>query len=155
MTLQEMRLSMQDILETAAEGGSFRTFVAAIRSANLASVLQYTRCLTLLAPTDDAFTSLPPGMIRRLLDPRHREDLAELIMAHIFVDVLSLRDLSRRESVKTLGDQILTIEGDELEMTIGQAQVIRGDIVASNGLIHVVDRVILPWTPAECSAFGD
>jgi uncharacterized surface protein with fasciclin (FAS1) repeats len=144
MTLTEKRLSMQDILETAAEAGSFRTFVAGVRSTHLNSVLQYTRCLTLLAPTDDAFASLPAEMIRHLLEPDHREEMGQLILGHILVDLLCVQDLARRESIVSLGDRKLDIQPRDGKVRIAGASILCGDIVASNGIIHVIDKVLVP-----------
>lgn len=155
MLLKEKRYSMQDILETAAEAGSFRTFVAGVRAANLASILQYTRCLTLLAPTDDAFTSLPSGMIRQLLDRRHEELLCKLILGHILVDLLSISDLSNRTSIRTLGDSVLNIHGANGNVLLGGANVLRGDIIAANGIIHVIDKVLLPFSQEELKELQD
>ena len=147
--------STPDLAELAAGAGTFTTLLAAVEAAGLGGVLEGEEALTVLAPTDEAFAALPNGALDELLLPENRETLARILKDHVLAGDLSARDLARREAVSALSGSELpvAIEGGGLE--IGGARVLQNDLEASNGSIHVIDRVLLIDPPASARPAAD
>jgi transforming growth factor-beta-induced protein len=134
-----------DIVDTAIAAGDFETLVAAVSAAGLVDALRGDGPFTVFAPTDDAFAALPDGTIDALLaDPEG--DLTQILLYHVVPGAVMAADVTDGLEAETLqGSTVLfTIEGDVV--MINEANIIATDIVASNGVIHVIDAVILPPT---------
>ena len=136
--------SFDNIVTTADKAGSFKTLIAAAKAAGLVDVLSGEGPLTVFAPTDEAFSKLPPGTLEMLLKPENKDTLAAILKYH----VVSGRVFSP-EAVK-LG-QAATVQGDTVKITSGakgvkinDASVVTADLDASNGVIHIIDSVLLP-----------
>ena len=135
---------MKNIVEIAVEAGSFNTLVAAVKAAGLAETLQGTGPFTVFAPTDTAFAKLPAGTVEALL--ADKEKLASILTYHVVSGKVLAADI-----VKTNGATPTTVNGLPLDIVVRDgkvfvngAQVVTADILASNGVIHVIDSVLLP-----------
>ncbi|MCQ1536852.1 fasciclin domain-containing protein [Methanosarcina sp. KYL-1] len=132
---------MKNIVETAIQAGAFNTLVQAIKAADLVETLSIEGPFTVCAPTDEAFSKLPSGTIDSLL--KDKESLKQVLLYHVASGQAMSRDIVKLKSVKTL-------QGEELKIDIthgvkvGDAQVTQPDIECSNGVIHVIDRVLIP-----------
>lgn len=135
-----------NILDTAAKAGSFKTLGAAIKAAGLEDVLQGPGPFTVFAPTDEAFANLPPGTLDSLLKPENKEKLRSILTYHVIPADVSAERAMQTPSVKTVNGQMLKLTRDaDGRLTInGKAHVIKTDIKASNGVIHVIDAVLMP-----------
>ncbi len=130
-----------DIVDTAVDAGSFTTLVAAVEAAGLVDTLKGEGPFTVFAPTDEAFAALPEGTVEALLaDP---EALAAILTYHVVPGAVMSTDLSDGMTATTVNGQDITI-GTEGGVTVNDANVVTADIEASNGVIHVIDAVILP-----------
>jgi uncharacterized surface protein with fasciclin (FAS1) repeats len=130
-----------DIVDTAVANGSFTTLVAAVEAAGLVETLKGEGPFTVFAPTDDAFAALPEGTVEALLaDP---EALAAILTYHVVAGKVMSGDLSDGMTAATVNGADITI-GTEGGVTVNEANVVAADVEASNGVIHVLDAVILP-----------
>ncbi|MDH3978299.1 MAG: fasciclin domain-containing protein [Gammaproteobacteria bacterium] len=132
-----------DIVVVATEAGSFNTLLAAATAAELVEALQGEGPLTVFAPTDEAFAALPPGTVDNLLLPENKEQLQAVLLYHIVPGKVMSSDLSGTINAETLQGstiEIVVAEG----VTVNGATVVVADVEASNGVIHVIDAVILP-----------
>lgn len=133
----------KDIVDTAAEAGSFETLLAAATAAGLVDTLKGDGPLTVFAPTDEAFAALPAGTLEDLLKPENKEQLASILTYHVVPGKVMSTDLTDDMTAQTAqGDEIM-IDLDNGVM-VNDANVVSADIEASNGVIHVIDKVILP-----------
>jgi uncharacterized surface protein with fasciclin (FAS1) repeats len=133
-----------DIVDVAARAGSFETLLAAAEAAGLVDALQGDGPLTVFAPTDDAFSALPAGTVQRLLRPENREELRRLLSYHVVPGAVFAADLAGRTSrPRTLAGLRVSVDGRQ-GVSVNTARVITADVRASNGVIHVIDRVLLP-----------
>ena len=128
-----------DIVTTAVEAGQFKTLAAALGAAGLVETLQGEGPFTVFAPTDDAFAQLPEGTVEELLKPENREKLQAVLTYHVVAGKIMAGDVLKAMEVETLQGSSAPIG-----LTIGGANIIKTDINCSNGVIHVIDRVILP-----------
>jgi len=133
-----------DIVATAVEAGSFNTLVAAVEAAGLVEALQGDGPFTVFAPTDEAFAKLPAGTLESLLKPENKGKLTAILTYHVAPGRLLASDVVSRESIETLNGQQPVINANGHGVKIDQANVIKTDIVTANGVIHVIDEVILP-----------
>ncbi len=137
------------IVETAVEAGSFETLVAAVEAAGLAETLSGDGPFTVFAPTDEAFAALPEGTVEALLDDI--PTLTAILTYHVAPGALSAGDVAGSESIETVFGQAITVDtGDGVR--VDGAAVTTADIACSNGVIHVIDAVILPKDLAETAA---
>jgi uncharacterized surface protein with fasciclin (FAS1) repeats len=134
----------QDIVATAVAAGSFKTLVAAVQAAGLAETLQSKGPFTVFAPTDDAFAKLPKGTLEELLKPENKDKLAGILTYHVVSGRVMAKDVAGASSVKTVNGQSLAITVRDGAVRVDGANVVKTDIVCSNGVIHVIDSVILP-----------
>jgi uncharacterized surface protein with fasciclin (FAS1) repeats len=134
----------KDIVDTAVEAGSFGTLVAAVQAADLVETLKGTGPFTVFAPTDEAFAKLPEGTVENLLKPENKEKLQSILTYHVVPGKVMAKDAVSLTSAKTVNgkDFKITKSGDDL--MIDNAKVIKTDIMATNGVIHVIDQVIMP-----------
>jgi uncharacterized surface protein with fasciclin (FAS1) repeats len=135
-----------NVVETAAEAGVFNTLLAAAAEASLAGALAETDNITVFAPTDEAFAALPAGTVESLLLEENRDQLVAILTYHVLPRELRSTDLPGRTiSVRTLntGDN-LGVTKSHGSVTVDGANVVTADIQASNGVIHVIDAVLIP-----------
>lgn len=145
VSLSAMAGSMKsDIVETAAEAGTFKTLLAAAEAAGLVGTLKGDRPLTIFAPTDEAFAKLPAGTVENLLKPENKDQLTAVLTYHVVPGKVMAGDVVGLDQATSVqGDTIdISINGDSV--MVDAANVIATDIQASNGVIHVIDSVILP-----------
>ena len=133
----------KDIVDTAVAAGSFETLVAAVQAAGLVETLKGDGPFTVFAPTDEAFAALPEGTVEDLLKPENKETLASILTYHVVPGKVMSGDLSNNMMAGTVqGDKItIMTEGG---VTVDGANVVQADIETSNGVIHVIDGVIMP-----------
>jgi len=133
-----------DLVQTAIEAGSFSTLVAAVEAAGLVEALEGEGPLTVFAPTDEAFAKLPAGTLDTLLLPENRDALVAILTYHVAPGRLSAADVVGRDGIDTLNGARAAIAVADGAVTIDGATITATDIEASNGVIHVIDTVILP-----------
>lgn len=133
-----------NIVEVANKTGAFKTLLAAAETAGLVDALQGDGPLTVFAPTDDAFAKLPYGTVEDLLKPENKEKLATILRYHIISGKVAAKDAVQVESAQTLTGGPVNISLRDGRLTINNANVILNDVEASNGIIHVIDTVLLP-----------
>lgn len=136
--------STKNIVETAVAAGNFKTLVAAVQAADLAAALQSPGPLTVLAPTDEAFAKLPPGTVETLLKPENKQQLIDILKYHVIPGAAPAKTVVTLSGAKTLNGQRIDIAADDQGVRIDGANVSATDIHCSNGIIHVIDSVILP-----------
>lgn len=134
-------LNQQDLLQTAASAGVFGTLLGAIKAADLEGTLNGPGPFTLFAPTDDAFAKLTEEERRGLLDDKDK--LRSVLAYHIVPGRLSVRDVAAMSSTTTLDGKALDIESSD-GVKVNGATVVQPDVMASNGIIHVIDTVLMP-----------
>jgi len=136
--------SEMDIVDTAVSAGSFTTLVAAVQAAGLVDTLKGDGPFTVFAPTDEAFAKLPEGTIAELLKPENKGRLQGILTYHVVSGSVMAADVVKLSSAKTVQGQQVDVSVSDGAVTIDNANVIKTDIHASNGVIHVIDSVILP-----------
>jgi uncharacterized surface protein with fasciclin (FAS1) repeats len=132
-----------DIVDVAVGAGSFNTLVAAIKAAGLVDTLKGAGPFTVFAPTDEAFAKLPAGTVEDLLKPENKAKLVAILTYHVVAGKVMAADVAGLSSAKSLQGGELSIDTSS-GVKIGGATVIKADIPASNGVIHVIDTVLLP-----------
>ncbi len=133
-----------NIVETAAAAGQFETLIAAAKAAGLAGVLSGDGPLTIFAPTDEAFGALPAGTIESLLKPENKQKLAGILQYHVIAGSVGSDALSDGDVLEMVSGGSARVTESEEGFTIEGARIVSTDIDASNGLVHVIDRVIMP-----------
>jgi uncharacterized surface protein with fasciclin (FAS1) repeats len=133
----------QDIVGVASTAGTFNTLVAAVKAAGLADTLQGPGPFTVFAPTDEAFAKLPAGTVESLLKPENKQKLAAILTYHVIPGKVMAADVKTMQA-KTVNGQSLAIEARNSGVTVNGANVIATDVAATNGVIHVIDTVVLP-----------
>ena len=133
----------EDIIAVASGAGSFKTLVAAVKAAGLVETLQGSGPFTVFAPTDEAFAKLPEGTVADLLKPENKAKLVGILTYHVVPGKVMAADVKTMKA-KTVNGQELDIKAADGKVTINDAKVIKTDISASNGVIHVIDSVVLP-----------
>jgi len=134
----------KDIVDTAVNAGSFNTLVTAVKSADLVETLKGKGPFTVFAPTDDAFAKLPAGTIETLLKPENRDKLQSILTYHVVPGKVMAGDVVKLDSATTVNGKDLDIRMNGVSVMIAGAKVIKTDILCSNGVIHVIDTVMLP-----------
>lgn len=134
----------KNIVETAAAAGQFQTLITAAKAAGLAGALTGEGPLTVFAPTDDAFNALPAGTIEALLRPENKDALARILKFHVLAGRVGSDALADGVRVETLAGPSAKISAAGKGFTIEGARIVATDIGASNGVVHVIDRVIMP-----------
>jgi uncharacterized surface protein with fasciclin (FAS1) repeats len=133
-----------DIVDVAVEAGSFQVLAKALSAAGLVDALKSEGPFTVLAPTDEAFARLPDGTIEELLKPENLDQLKRILTRHVLAGKATAADVVKLEKVETLSGDVLMIAANEDGIAIGNAKVLKTDVMASNGVIHVIDSVLLP-----------
>ena len=133
-----------DIVDTAVGAGSFTTLVAAVKAADLVGTLKSPGPFTVFAPTDAAFKKLPRGTLASLLKPENKDKLVKILTYHVVPGRVMAADVAGKVTA------VATVEGDKVHVNgkhgvrVNNARVVKADIVADNGVIHVIDKVLLP-----------
>jgi len=135
--------SPETVVDIAAESPDHSTLVAAVTAADLIETLSGRGPFTIFAPTDDAFSELPMGTVRDLLKPENKEKLISILMNHVVAGNVMAEDLEDGQIVTTLGGEDLEVSIMDGEVRINGSKVSTPDLAGSNGVIHVVDSVIL------------
>ena len=136
--------SAANIVETAQSTGKFNTLLAAAKAAGLVGTLSGKGPLTVFAPTDAAFAKLPRGTVEQLLEPKNKQKLAAILTYHVVAGDVYADDIKPgRTNVKTVNGKSLAVRKHG-GVSVNGAHVVKADIQASNGVIHVIDKVLLP-----------
>jgi len=133
-----------DIVDTAVAAGTFKTLVAALQAAGLADTLKGKGPFTVFAPTDEAFSKLPPGTVETLLKAENKEKLRSILLYHVVSGDVTAAQVVKLTSAKTINGQGLKIKVVDGIVMVNDAKVVKADIVTSNGVIDVIDTVLLP-----------
>ncbi len=137
----------KDIVDTAVGAGSFKTLVAAVKAAGLVEALKGEGPFTVFAPSDEAFAALPKGTVETLLKPENKKKLASILLYHVVPGKVMAADVVKMGGGKVdslLEGKQVTIKIEEGKVYVDNAQVVATDVVCSNGVIHVIDAVIMP-----------
>ena len=133
-----------DIVDVAAENGSFNTLVAAVKAAGLVDTLKGEGPFTVFAPTDDAFAKLPEGTVESLLMPENKDKLVAVLTYHVVAGKVMAADVVKLDKATTVQGQDIMIKIMNGKVMVDNANVVATDVKASNGVIHVIDQVLLP-----------
>lgn len=142
-----LKQASKDIVDTAVGAGTFKTLAAALGAADLVATLKGSGPFTVFAPTDEAFAKLPAGTVESLLKPENKDKLKEILLLHVVPGSVYAADVVKLSEAKTAGGKTVSISangGVKVGTATGKANVTKTDIKASNGVIHVIDAVILP-----------
>lgn len=134
----------KDIVDTAVANGSFKTLAAALKAAGLVETLKGTGPFTVFAPTDAAFAKLPAGTVDNLLKPENRDQLRRILTYHVVAGNVGSAQAAKMTSAKAVSGDAITISAKGGTVMINNAKVVTADVAASNGVIHVIDTVIMP-----------
>ncbi len=133
-----------DIVDTAVKAGSFKTLVAAVKAAGLVETLKGDGPFTVFAPTDEAFAKLPEGTVESLLKPENKDKLVAILTYHVVAGNVKAADVVKLQEAKTVQGKAVKIQVTDGGVKVDDAKVVKTDIECSNGVIHVIDSVILP-----------
>lgn len=134
----------KDIVDTAVAAGQFNTLAAALGAADLVDTLKGDGPFTVFAPTDDAFAKLPAGTVDSLLLPENRDQLVAILTYHVVAGKVMAADVVKLNEATTVNGESVAISVADSGVRVNNANVIATDIAASNGVIHIIDTVILP-----------
>ena len=138
------RASNQDIVDTAVGAGRFKTLAAALTAADLVETLKRPGPFTVFAPTDEAFAKLPAGTVENLLKPENKAKLTAILTYHVVPGAVKAEQVTKLSEAKTINGAMVKVSTEDGKVMINHATVVKADIPASNGVIHVIDKVILP-----------
>ena len=133
-----------DIVDTAVAAGVFKTLAAALQAAGLVDTLKGPGPFTVFAPTDEAFAKLPAGTVEDLLKPENKQKLISILTYHVVAGKVMAKDVVKLHEAKTVNGQDVKIMVDGGKVMVDNANVIKTDIQCTNGVIHVIDSVLLP-----------
>jgi uncharacterized surface protein with fasciclin (FAS1) repeats len=139
-----VRAAEKDIVDTAVAAGQFKTLATALDAAGLVSTLKGDGPFTVFAPTDEAFAKLPEGTLEDLLKPENKDQLVAILTYHVVPGKVKAAEVVKLDEAKTVNGKMVDIELKGDTAMINDAKVTKTDITASNGVIHVIDAVILP-----------
>jgi uncharacterized surface protein with fasciclin (FAS1) repeats len=134
----------KDIVDTAVAAGNFKTLAAALKAAGLVETLKGEGPFTVFAPTDEAFGKLPAGTVDSLLKPENKAKLTAILTYHVVSGKVMAKDVVKLTEAKTVQGSAVKIEVNDGKVKVDAANVVKTDIECSNGVIHVIDAVILP-----------
>ncbi|WP_425405009.1 fasciclin domain-containing protein [Hwanghaeella sp.] len=144
IAIADQNAGKADIVDTAVEAGAFQTLVAAVKAAGLVDTLKGEGPFTVFAPTDDAFAKLPAGTVEDLLKPENKDQLVAVLTYHVVPGKVMSSDIAGKKlAAETVQGGKVAIDATS-GVTVDQASVVTADIETSNGVIHVIDSVILP-----------
>jgi uncharacterized surface protein with fasciclin (FAS1) repeats len=136
--------AQKDIVDTAVAAGTFNTLAAALQAAGLADTLKGKGPFTVFAPTDEAFSKLPEGTVESLLKPENKEKLKAILLYHVVSGDVTAAMVVKLSSARTINGQDLKLTVHDGTVMVNDAKVVKPDVLASNGVIHVIDTVLLP-----------
>ena len=134
-----------DIIDAARAAGNFSTLLTALRAADLTETLRAPGPFTVLAPTDAAFGKMPPGRLEGLLTPQNKHQLAWIMEYHLLPGRVKAHAIAQRTQTATLAGRNLLVGTRDDTITVDNARLVTTDIICSNGIIHVIDAVLLPY----------
>jgi uncharacterized surface protein with fasciclin (FAS1) repeats len=134
----------KDIVDTAVGAGSFKTLAKALTAADLVGTLKGPGPFTVFAPTDEAFAKLPAGTLDNLLKPENKDKLRRILTYHVVAGEVRAADVVKLQSAKAVSGDTITVRVKDGKVHVDNANVTKTDIQAGNGVIHVIDTVILP-----------
>jgi transforming growth factor-beta-induced protein len=134
----------KDIVDTAVAAGSFTTLAKALEAAGLVETLKGAGPFTVFAPTDEAFAKLPAGTLDTLLKPENRATLKRILTYHVVPGRIMAADVVKLHSATAVSGDTIAIATHDGSVTVDKAHVVKTDVAASNGVIHIIDAVILP-----------
>ncbi|MCB5203793.1 fasciclin domain-containing protein [Neorhizobium sp. T786] len=134
----------KDIVDTAVGAGNFATLAAALEAADLVSTLKGDGPFTVFAPTDAAFAKLPTGTVDNLLKPENKQQLVDILTYHVVPGKVMATDVVALDEAKTVNGKMIDVQVDGGAVKVNEANVTATDVAASNGVIHVIDQVIMP-----------
>ncbi|HEX3037354.1 MAG TPA: fasciclin domain-containing protein [Thermodesulfobacteriota bacterium] len=143
-SIQAYSSNQKDIVDTAMSAGSFDTLAKAIQAAGLVETLKGDGPFTVFAPTDEAFAKLPDGTLEELLKPENKDKLTAILTYHVVPGKVTAAEVVNLSSAKTVNGKELEVSVNDGTVMVDDAKVIKTDIMASNGVIHVIDTVVLP-----------
>lgn len=143
-TVARPKAASKDIVDTAVAAGSFKTLAAALQAAGLVDTLKGAGPYTVFAPTDEAFAKLPAGTVDELLKPENKEKLVAILTYHVVAGDVMAAQVMKMNSAKTVNGQSVTISAKGGTVMVDNAKVVKADIACSNGVIHVIDTVLMP-----------
>jgi len=138
------RAAEKDIVDTAVSAGQFKTLASALEAAGLVETLKGDGPFTVFAPTDEAFAKLPAGTVENLLKPENKDQLVAILTYHVVPGKVEAADVVKLNEAKTVNGKMINIKVKGDTAMVNDAKVTKADIAASNGVIHVIDTVILP-----------
>lgn len=141
---QSLAGGQKDIVDTAVGAGSFKTLVKAVQAAGLAGTLKGKGPFTVFAPTDAAFGKLPKGTLEKLVKPENKDKLTAILTYHVVPKKIMAKDVKGMKSAKTVNGKNLSFSVKNGAVMVDGAKVVKADIVTSNGVIHVIDSVVIP-----------
>jgi uncharacterized surface protein with fasciclin (FAS1) repeats len=134
----------KDIVDTAVAAGSFKTLAAALKAADLIDTLKGKGPFTVFAPTDEAFAKLPKGTVEDLLKPENKKKLVKILTYHVVPGKVEAKDVVKLHKAKSVEGSEITISINGKKVKVDNANVVKTDVECENGVIHVIDAVILP-----------
>lgn len=145
--MREKMSNTKNIVETAIEAGSFKTLVSAVTAAGLAETLQGDGPFTVFAPTDEAFAKIPADTLTDLLKPENKEKLAGILTYHVVAGKVMAADVTKLTTAKTVNGREVKIDATD-GVRVNDATVTTADVETSNGVIHIIDTVLMPSATA-------
>jgi len=139
-----VRAETRDVVDTAIAAGSFKTLAKALDAAGLVTTLKGVGPFTVFAPTDEAFAKLPDGTLETLLKPENKEKLRRILTYHVVDGKVMASDVVKLQSARAVSGDTITVKVEDGVVHLENATVTSADVLASNGVIHVIDSVILP-----------
>ena len=133
-----------DVVDTAVAAGQFKTLAAALKAAGLVETLKGEGPFTVFAPTDEAFAKLPKAALADLLKPENKEKLTAILTYHVVAAKATSKDVAGMDSAKTVNGAEVKIKTEGGKVMVDDATVVKADVMASNGVIHVIDTVLMP-----------
>ena len=145
LSLASVNANAADIVDTAVKAGQFNTLAAALKAGDLVVVLKGPGPFTVFAPTDEAFKKLPPGIVENLLKPENKAQLVKILTYHVVPGkVMSSALAGKKTDAKTVEGEMVTVDATMGGVTVNGAKVVTADVAADNGVIHVIDTVLMP-----------
>ncbi len=145
VSLAALNANAADIVDTAVKAGQFNTLAAALTAGDLVVVLKGAGPFTVFEPTDEAFKKLPPGTVENLLKPENKAQLVKILTYHVVPGkVMSSALAGKKTDAKTVQGEMVMVDATMGGVTVNGAKVVTADVVADNGVIHVIDTVLMP-----------
>ncbi len=142
--LSAQSMASKDIVDTAVANGSFKTLAAALQAAGLVETLKGNGPFTVFAPTDAAFAKLPAGTVETLLKPENKEKLRQILTYHVVAGRVGSSEVTKMTSAKAVSGGSIRVGVKGSDVMVNDARVVTPDVAASNGVIHVIDSVLMP-----------